>query len=65
MARMFQDGGSICPEVFGWPSKEERAPEGVTPFVKEGAERFFVSHEQKVREACIACPVGVISVEEK
>jgi ferredoxin len=55
----------ICPEVFGWPSKDQKAPKGEGAYVKEGAERFFVSHEPRIRDACVACPVGVISVEEK
>jgi len=55
----------IFPEVFGWPRKDAGAPPGDGAFVKEGAEKFLKSHEHRIREACAACPVAVISLHEQ
>jgi ferredoxin len=49
----------LCPEVFKLPD------DGSIAIVREGAEKFFVSYEAKIKEAVAACPMEAIHIEEK
>lgn len=46
---------SACPEVFAVESEVQ---------VRPGAEQYFASHADKIREAAEGCPVSVIQIEE-
>ncbi len=55
-----------CPEVFGWPGKGTGPWDGRrAAFVREGSAAFFDTRADAIREACVACPVAAIRVQEE
>jgi ferredoxin len=46
-----------CPEVLDGDTED-----GV-PRIREGAERYFESHVEKIKRAAFVCPVEAVSLE--